>query len=415
MGIKGLGTLVNCVKRSNTLNFYRNKKLAIDASIYMYSFLRQPRKNALINGFWSQIQQFKKYNITPIYILDGKASKAKLVTKERSKIRKEKSQKLIKMHNTFATRLVQVHNKLADNANVKIITRELSTTTDVESPQPLTIKEAISTKIRVEDIENSLKDSELDEKNKRNLIKQIKDIKESQQELTKEFVSNRYPTYKDKVEMFKLFNLCQVPYIQAEVESDVVCAYLSANGHVDGVVSTDFDFLTFGCTRLIRGLKNDSDKVEEYVLFEILEKLGITFQQFVELCILCGCDYATKIEQIGPKRALNHIKKLGTIEKLVEKIDGDKKMSKKHFYDEDFLDQVKVSRQIFGLEYEDYKLDPDVLLSLTEVEPGDWKDESERLQKLEKFLQGHEIDMKKRYVPMTKKIGDYFMIKKDED
>ena len=36
----------------------------------------------------------------------------------------------------------------------------------------------------------------------------------------------------------------------------------------------------------------------------MLEELQLTRDQFIDLCILCGCDYTDKIPGIGPVRAL---------------------------------------------------------------------------------------------------------------
>lgn len=36
--------------------------------------------------------------------------------------------------------------------------------------------------------------------------------------------------------------------------------------------------------------------------------------QFIDLCILCGCDYTSNIRGIGPVKALSLIQKHGTIE-----------------------------------------------------------------------------------------------------
>lgn len=39
-----------------------------------------------------------------------------------------------------------------------------------------------------------------------------------------------------------------------------------------------------------------------------LSELGLTHEQFIDLCILCGCDYCGRIPGIGPVRALEKIK-----------------------------------------------------------------------------------------------------------
>lgn len=45
------------------------------------------------------------------------------------------------------------------------------------------------------------------------------------------------------------------------------------------------------------------------------------FRQFVDLCILLGCDYCEKIAGLGPKRALTLIQKHRTIENVVLHVD----------------------------------------------------------------------------------------------
>jgi len=46
--------------------------------------------------------------------------------------------------------------------------------------------------------------------------------------------------------------------------------------------------------------------------------------QFVDLCILLGCDYCDSIRGIGPKKAVEFIKKYGSIEKVLESLDKTK-------------------------------------------------------------------------------------------
>lgn len=45
-------------------------------------------------------------------------------------------------------------------------------------------------------------------------------------------------------------------------------------------------------------------------------QLGLTQEQFIDLCIMCGCDYAHNIRGIGPVRALDYIRKHGSLEKV---------------------------------------------------------------------------------------------------
>lgn len=43
--------------------------------------------------------------------------------------------------------------------------------------------------------------------------------------------------------------------------------------------------------------------------------------QFIDLCILLGCDYCGTIKGIGPKRAIDLIRQHGSIEEILENID----------------------------------------------------------------------------------------------
>ena len=44
-------------------------------------------------------------------------------------------------------------------------------------------------------------------------------------------------------------------------------------------------------------------------------------QQFIDICILCGCDYCGSIRGIGPKSALKLIKEHKTLEKALATLD----------------------------------------------------------------------------------------------
>lgn len=50
----------------------------------------------------------------------------------------------------------------------------------------------------------------------------------------------------------------------------------------------------------------------------MMKDLGLTDEEFTDMCILCGCDYASKIEGIGPVKAYKFIKQFGSIENIIE-------------------------------------------------------------------------------------------------
>lgn len=47
----------------------------------------------------------------------------------------------------------------------------------------------------------------------------------------------------------------------------------------------------------------------------------MTQDEFIDLCILCGCDYTTNIPGIGPIKAFKYIEECKTIEEIIKKIE----------------------------------------------------------------------------------------------
>lgn len=76
------------------------------------------------------------------------------------------------------------------------------------------------------------------------------------------------------------------------------------------------DTLVFGSPELIKNFNRDNFATQ-IILPELLATLGLTYQQFVDFSILCGCDYTAKIPMVGPVKALTYIKTYGNLEKTV--------------------------------------------------------------------------------------------------
>ncbi|XP_013994753.1 probable flap endonuclease 1 homolog isoform X1 [Salmo salar] len=123
------------------------------------------------------------------------------------------------------------------------------------------------------------------------------------------------PQTRDCLHLLKLMG---VPIIQAPGDGEALCAHLVKQGIVDAVASEDMDTLPFGGNILIRQLNaKKNSEVIEYSLPKLLDILKITHEEFVDLCILLGCDYCDKITGLGPKRALTLIQQHRNIENVV--------------------------------------------------------------------------------------------------
>jgi hypothetical protein len=94
MGIKNLNRFLvdNCKKSSickKTFDVLRNKTIVIDTSIYLYKYNAQ---DALLENFYLMISLFHKYNITPLFIFDGKPPPEKRELLRRRKLLKQEAE-----------------------------------------------------------------------------------------------------------------------------------------------------------------------------------------------------------------------------------------------------------------------------------------------------------------------------------
>jgi len=126
---------------------------------------------------------------------------------------------------------------------------------------------------------------------------------------------------KEQIEEAKvLLQLLGIPVIQAPSEAEAQCCELVKGKLAYAIGTEDMDALTFGSNILLRHLNFSEARKEpilEFNLEKILSELKLTYNQFIDLCILCGCDYTDSIKGIGPKRALKLIREHQTIENIL--------------------------------------------------------------------------------------------------
>lgn len=159
----------------------------------------------------------------------------------------------------------------------------------------------------------------------------------------------------------KLLKLMGVPFVQAPCEAESQCAELVKKGKVYAAGTEDMDALTFGSNVLLRHLTFSEARkmpIKEFHLDKVLEGMSLNQDEFIDLCILLGCDYCEKIRGIGPKNALKLIQEHRNIETILKKID-----SKKHPVPENWM--YSEARRLFK--------EP-------EVSPGDAAEVVERLK-----------------------------------
>lgn len=230
MGIKYLNRFLrteckNSIKIASLAEL-SDKKIAVDISIYMYKF---EAENVLIENMYLMLSIFRHYNITPVFVFDGKSPTEKkellLKRRENKKAAKEEYMKL--------------QQKLRDSGK------------------------------------------EMDEDDKQEILNTMDLLK-------KQFV---YIT-KEKIDMIKdLIRAHGLTYYDAIGEADELCAQLVIKNKVWGCLSEDMDLFVYGAPRILRYLSLMNHTVVIYDMKGILQELKISHKDLRQICVLSGTDY----------------------------------------------------------------------------------------------------------------------------
>ena len=143
----------------------------------------------------------------------------------------------------------------------------------------------------------------------------------------------------------RLLRLMGIPVVEAPGEAEAQCVHLARDGLVWGVASEDMDSLTFGAPYLLRRFTQSEARKQPVLQIQVsavLDGFGFTEEQFVDLCILCGCDYCDSIKGIGPKKAFAGITKYGDIFSFIKSLD-----KKRYPVSEEWVALIPKVRQLF--------------------------------------------------------------------
>lgn len=326
MGIKGLTKLI---KKFST-NGIRNVKLSsygggivlVDTSIFMYAY-KQKFNNPLI-GFVNQILTLTSNNITPIYIFDGAPPKEKMdLLIQRSNAKQNQNDKVDKLEEEY-NELNSIYKYMRENDVSSTKNIPLSPVDSISLSLLASDKNVreYSTSIKSNILEIALSVSDVEEK--------ISLIEKEMEQRKKNIINLTSQHFDDCKELFNKFG---IPYITAEGEAEKLCSQLS---HIDsiplniiGCLSNDSDVLVNGGYKLLTNFSSYTGQVVEYDLKNILNDLKLSQDQFIDMCILCGCDYLfdheenkhIKIGNIGPINAYKLIQDDKNIETIVKKIE----------------------------------------------------------------------------------------------
>jgi len=310
MGIKSLNTFISKKAPSGVVDIEYNtlagEKIAIDSNNWLYRYVSVLHKRLVFKDHTlpdyeesmlrllrkeivSCIRLFKNDGVIPVFIIDGAKDKI------------DKNECIQKRCQIKTSRQEQADNML----------RCLESTKDDDSDSTaVAVVNATSDSTVV--VVNATRDS---------TVAVVNDKTETTIEKYKNklaYCFNMSPRY------FELLQeCCDIHGIEcyvAEGEGEKECSRLCIENKVYAVLSTDTDNLAYGCPRLITKIfvdnSNKTKKCTMYYLDDILSSLQFTYTQFLEFCIMCGCDFNTNVPGIGPVKAYKLIQMYKTISSI---------------------------------------------------------------------------------------------------
>ena len=310
MGIKNLNKLLRAkcpeVFENIHISEYSYKTIAIDTSLYLCSYKSCYGESGWLSAFIKLVACLRKNEVHCVFIYDSGCVPEKLGERaERRENRRKMEERVWKL------------------------------------------EESLDEYHKTGEVSQLLKDflSKRSSKQKRLLSPETKmsfDAKAAQYYIdkSKKQLFTLHPDDYKKTRL--LFDILQVPYYDAPLEAETMCADLCKRGLVDGVLTEDTDVLAYGVPVFISKININTGECVRIKYGNLLQKIELTALQFLDLCIMCGTDYNKNIYRIGPSKAYDLIKKH-------EHIDGIKSNTP---HDTNILKFIRV-REIFT----DYKKD----------------------------------------------------------
>lgn len=143
--------------------------------------------------------------------------------------------------------------------------------------------------------------------------------------------------YTAVMEMFKEKN---IHFMIAPHDAEQLGAQLLKSKQIDYFLTDDGDTLCFGAPHILKNFpdhKSGNTNSKIILLDEILSTLNIDLQQFIDMCVICGCDYLIErggLPGLGPVKALKIVKSYSSIKTYLDtSTDVVKFLRKKPDYD----------------------------------------------------------------------------------
>ncbi|KAI7856311.1 PIN domain-like protein [Circinella umbellata] len=409
MGVHGLTALLRRYA-PQSLKSIRTKALskqviAFDASCHLNKFVygEEIHPHRHVYGFYLMARYCQMHSITPIFVFDGAQ---RIAAKQLEHSRREKSRRKIKPSLEYerarSMRLAtwtNAYRDLSDDAAARILDQLASPT---EYPSTGNNKKAESNPV----IENQLVETATNLKHALKLVqdtekytKTVRGLSAREHVVMTSMIRDRIADTEDALQDLRNDNQQMVNSLEKRSirithalrqecleflqtlgficmtcenhEAEAMCSELARQNVTTATVTEDMDALVFGDAPILRYFFARNRPILEINPIIAREQLGFTRDQFIDFCILCGTDFSGTIQGIGPIRALEYIRRYGSIENILESLSSTKYTPSETF-------RYKLARQVFN--------------SLPPVEPSTLIPPSIDQEKIDELLCRYDID-----------------------
>ena len=151
-------------------------------------------------------------------------------------------------------------------------------------------------------------------------LEKLNDENTTEEEKIKYFKRSVFISKEQILQCKELLDLMGIPYLEAKEEADSELAELCKRKIIYAVMTEDMDILTFGSPKIIRNLTTVKKIPLEISLDTVLEKIKLSYEEFIELCILFGCDYCTGLTDISTMEIYKSYLNTKSIDKTLEEL-----------------------------------------------------------------------------------------------
>lgn len=335
MGVKDLKKLLrrhapHVMLPARPLHEYTNCTFAVDVAgimhRYKHAMYSDEQPYAYLNRILQQYNEFQSNNIACIYVFDGPKPTCKLEELgRRNNQHRQAAQQFQDAHNQFVAFTSQFtdmdtltrNSAIATTTTINVLEPTTNTNESALSPSPEKTPVAHIEDIDHKDIKNegATRTVELDLKTycARNGVTPAHTMKQLSETIVKLKKRIATVTFEDVAALQSLFNHYDVPYVVATGESEKTCAWMTQMKMADLVLADDTDTLPYGATRVLMHLGSTKHEAIEIVLDDVLKSLDLSMREFIDMCIMCGCDFV-KLPGIASGRALQMVRTHKSVE-----------------------------------------------------------------------------------------------------